>query len=365
MIVRFFESNEQKLLQEAIDELWMNKHVYVRDEKLLANMFYESPYKHLITPKNDYTFLGVWDNQNVVGLLGVLPFKFNQKGKISLGLCLTNWIVEESYRKTGAGMELLKYVQNLNPSIILSLGINDNVKKLYTLLKWEVMDSLPRWIGIMNKQQVTKRIFEDNHSSLKNIDEIKIVDYDSDIDNFIFKDIGLDSSQWNLFHQSNLLSNYIGISREYDYIEWRYLKHPTFKYHYLLYKDNDGVKGLVIYRIESIMENSKIGRIVEILTDDKEIELKLIRYLINYEKSLLFWDFYCSSTIASWSLEMVGFKKINDQCNFPTRFQPLDLSVSTIKSAIYINSDVSKRLNVFDINPWYITKGDSDQDRPN
>ncbi|MEQ6356844.1 hypothetical protein ABNX05_19630 [Lysinibacillus sp. M3] len=365
MIVRFFESNEQKSLQKAIDELWVNNHIYVRDVKLLNSMFYESPYKHFITQSNDYSFLGVWDNQKIVGLLGVIPFKFNQKGKISFGVCLTNWIVEESYRKTGAGMELLKFVQNLNPSIILSLGINDNVKKLYKALKWEVMDSLPRWVGIVNKQRVIEKVFKGNDSSLKNIDEIKIVENDSDMNHFIFNNTGLNSMQWNLFHESKLLSKYIGISREFNYIEWRYLKHPTFTYKYVLYKDNDGIKGLVIYRIESILKDSKIGRIVEILTDDKEVELKLIKHLINYEKSLLFWDFYCASTIASWSLENVGFKKSDNQSYFPTRFQPLDLSVSSIKSAIYINPGVLKKLNVFDINPWYITKGDSDQDRPN
>ncbi len=368
MEIRFFSESETNELQQGINEIWAKNHIFVREEKLLKYMFLDNPSRSSFVDNNHYSFLGAWKDGQLIGLLGVMPFVLNVYGKEELGCCLTNWIVSPEYRTSGAGLALMKEVQNHQPSIILSLGINENVAKLYRLMRWNVLDDTPRWIGIVNKDKTVEKMLNGNREPLRYWNEVQGVEVSKYT---VSEEIQLNEEKWNAFYWSDFAKKTVGFARNYSFINWRYLKNPFFKYKTLLCVDDktDNYKGIAIVRIEEVLNGEKIGRIVEFISSDQDSAVALANAIINLDPDVLFFDFYCFSSVSVWGLEAVGFKKVvkssNENIVVPSRFQPLDLEVTNLMASMYTTTKFAKKFNIIKDDNWYVTKGDSDQDRPN
>ncbi|WP_027087211.1 GNAT family N-acetyltransferase [Cohnella panacarvi] len=366
MEIRYFRRSETELLQNAIHSVWAPNHVLGRNEQLLNYMFYENPAKHHWVDAEYYSFLGAWEDNKVVGLLGVMPFEVNNKGNTQVGCSLTNWIVPPEYRSTGAGYALFHTVKERNPEMILSLGINSTVAKLYKKMGWSILQDVPRWVGIVNKQKTVDKMLNGNERSLRFWDELKTYQYNSEYQIFDYID-----EQWDQFYEQSFAPKTIGFSRNFQFIKWRYINHPAFNYNIITCKDgNNNIRGMAIIRIESVLNNcEKIGRIVEFIAVDQDSSVSLANAVAEKAKDCLFLDFYCFSSISTWGLEAIGFKKIlaseNDPVVVPTRFQPIDLTITNMMAAFSIQSDIKNKINLAEESCFYITKGDSDQDRPN
>lgn len=366
MEIRFFKLYEKDILLKAIHNLWSKNHILSRDEKLLEYMFYNTPGHHLITNQEHFSFLGAWVNEKLVGLLGVMPFVFNYKGKKGLCCCLTNWIVAEEARTTGAGLALIDKVHSFNPDMILSLGVSEAGSKIYKLMRWNIQPEVGRWVGLVNKERTIQTLLDGEKRPLRYFNEIKEVEYQGNyIANYVEN---LTEEEWNLFYTEHLSKESIGISRDTQFIKWRYENHPSFDYKILVCKSNGLLKGLIIYRIEQLQNGEKIGRIVECIVSNQDSAIVLANMLVK-NKELLFYDFYCFTSNTTWGLESVGFKKIynsqTDLYTIPSRFQPIDLHNTSMIAAIYFSEKIKNSWNIALENQLYITKADSDQDRPN
>ena len=365
MNVRWFRKDEEKILRNSIESIWAHNHIFVRDSNLLNYMFYNNPMCSKIAGNENFTFLGLWDDNKIVGILGVLPYKLNVKGEERFGVALTNWKVNSEY--SGSGLMLLKYVYGCNPDLILSLGINQNVAKLYEIMRWNVIEDVPRWIGINDVAKVEEVLLKDaNNSVIRNFENLKEVAVNSQL-------IVLDSvdEKWDEFYWGKFAKSTIGFVRDYKFLKWRYIDHPNFTYQFITTKNsNNQYTGLIVLRLEKILEEKHtIGRILEFIAMDEETANVLANSITVFQKDVLFWDFYCMSGISSWGLENVGFKRkpkwLSDKIVVPTRFQPLDLECINMMATVYVSEKVKNKLNLLDDMQCYITKGDSDQDRPN
>ena len=80
-----------------------------------------------------------------------------------------------------------------------------------------------------------------------------------------------------------------------------------------------------------------------------------------------FIDFFFTGDFHVPSLELCGFKEAHKKpySLIPIRFDPIDRNIMTINLAYKIlnSKRVDRRINQID--NWYVTKGDGDQDRPN
>lgn len=367
MEIRFFSKNETSELQQGINEIWAENHIFVREEKLLKYMFLDNPSRSTVSGKNDYSFLGAWKDGKLIGLLGVMPFLLNVYGKEELGCCLTNWIVLPEYRTSGAGLALMNAVQSHQPSILLSLGINENVAQLYRMMRWNVLDDTPRWIGIVNKNKTVEKMLNGNSEPLRYWSEVRGIQVSKYT---VYEEIQLNEEKWNDFYWNDFAKKTVGFARDYSFINWRYLENPFFEYRTLLCVDKtDNYKGIAIVRIEEVLNGEKIGRIVEFISSDQDSAVVLANAIINLDSEVLFFDFYCFSSVGAWGLEAVGFKKVikssNENIVVPSRFQPLDLKGTNLMASMYTTTKFAKKINIIKDDNWYVTKGDSDQDRPN
>lgn len=367
MEIRLFRINEIELLMKSIDQLWAKNHILSRDVNLLKYMFYDNPNRDLITDKEHLTFLGAWIDGQVIGLLGVMPFIFNDRGKKGLACTLANWIVHPEYRTSGAGLALINYVQNFKPSMILAMGLSDEAAKLYKLMRWSYIEDVPRWIGILNKNIVVKTLLNGDSSPLRYVSSLQEVEVLSmDTCEEVFE---LDEESWNQFLTKHFANNTLGVNRDYTFLNWRYFSHPSFEYRKFVCRNDNEINGLMIVRIELIQGKYKIGRIVEFIASDQDSSILLANKLISLDPEILFFDFYCFSSVSTWGLENIGFKRVfnsnKDPYMLPTRFQPVDFSNTKLGAAMFISEKQINKLNHLADQMWYLTKGDADQDRPN
>ncbi|WP_126428711.1 GNAT family N-acetyltransferase [Brevibacillus marinus] len=370
MEVRLFRRDETKLLQQSIDDLWAKNHVLSRDERLLQHMFYDNPVSQRVFGDTHYGFLGAWQDGKPIGLFGLMAFDVNMKGAKSFGFAPTNWIVPPEYRHTGAGLLLMREMFKWSPSLVLNLGINPTVASLYGKMGgYQVLPDVPRWIGLVNKDKTAELLLNGDRRVLRYYEQIQPIRVQTPyrvVEEF-------DAEKWDAFYWSTFAKKSIGFSRDASFLTWRYLQHPTFHYRLFTCQDEQGdYKGLLVFRIESILQGqAKIGRIVESMINDQDSAICLANKVVELGNAhdLLFIDFYCFSSISSWGLESVGFKRVlksdSDKLVVPTRFQPIDLEITYMMAAMYINRELRKKISLIEDQYWYVTKGDADQDRPN
>jgi GNAT superfamily N-acetyltransferase len=367
MEIRYFRRSETEQLKNAIHTVWSPNHILSRNDQLINYMFHENPAKNHWIESEHYSFLGVWVDSKIVGMLGVMPFEVNNKGLTRVGCSLTNWIVLPEYRSTGAGFALFHTVKEHNPEMILSLGINSTVGKLYRKMGWSILQDVPRWVGIVNKRKTIEKMLDGNELPLRYWNELKTIQSYNDyqISHHI------EEEPWDRFYKEFFAPKTIGFARNYQFIKWRYMNHPIFNYNIITCKDkNNNIKGMAIIRIESLLNDcEKIGRIVEFIAVDQDSSICLANAVAEMSQDLLFLDFYCFSSVSTWGLESIGFKRIleseNDPVVVPTRFQPIDLTITNMMAAFSVQPDIKNKINLAEESCFYITKGDSDQDRPN
>ena len=132
---------------------------------------------------------------------------------------------------------------------------------------------------------------------------------------------------------------------------------------------NGNYLGLAVVRKEQILNNEfSIGRILEFISFDAVASVQLANAILDFDKDVLLWDFYCLSDVTAFGLEMSGFQKMpswDGKIKIPTRYQPLDNNTTKINVAIYIPEEIKELISPIDVSNWYMTKGDSDQDRAN
>jgi hypothetical protein len=169
---------------------------------------------------------------------------------------------------------------------------------------------------------------------------------------------------------------WINVSRDFSFasdrsaafMNWRYLQHPEFTYQVYLFPTSAG-PAYLIWREEQIHGGEGlVARLCEAIGTTDAIALagpNLWRMLT--ARGITLADFYCSNSEVNAALIAGGMRSVVTLPDFdlPRLFSPLAADVrKTINVNIAITPDLGGAwFNNFD--RAYITKGDSNQDRPN
>lgn len=374
MEIRLFKKDEADIYMKAVNDIWKKGHILSYDKALCDYMFYHTPMHEKYIGNDNYGALGVWIDNKIVGLGGLMLFEFNFNGRTDLATNVTNSIVLEEYRKSMAGLLLYeKPIELYSPFCSFGIGLSKfavrvsptNITKDFIT---QPIYKLNRLVGIFNKEKTVELIFKNDLSYLRNYYRVekvpqcgkKIVSQD------------LNEDKWNTFYYDNIAPKTISVSRNYKFLNWRYLKHPSFKYLvYTVQDESNNYEGLMVARVENILNNTaRILRIVEFITKNQDASIALANKVVDIavENDVLFADFYCTTDMFNFGLESVGFKKEytseDDKMVLPSRVQPVDFSVTNLNAVISFYGKNVRKINFLD-NNIYFTKGDSDQDRPN
>ena len=168
----------------------------------------------------------------------------------------------------------------------------------------------------------------------------------------------------------------IGAARDTDFLTWRYKNHPDFDYKFLIVPEGKRT-GLAVWRLETIRTETphgrrdvdRIGRLVEFLPASRANAQALFGAFVGEldKNGAMAADFYGYHGETRRTLQDLGFKESTAHAEgsaLPSRFQPLDGKGGGILSAVFLRDAKSPTRDDCQC-PWYWTKSDSDQDRPN
>jgi GNAT superfamily N-acetyltransferase len=363
-----------------IDTQWQRGHILAREQSLLRWQF--DPTRPKGDARPGLSILLAWHGDRIVGMLGHIGFEFNVRGTSVPGVWLSHWLTTPDVRADGVGLRLLWAIHDLGVGAVFVLGINETAGKVYAPLGFELLSSLPRWIGVFDAKR-SVRLLEAAHpgTAANDLDELcarYLVELgrerSSDPEVQVVEWSDPLAAAWDSLWIDELAPTLLSPSKDSSYIRWRYIDHPMFTYEIRLARNQrmGNVLGLAVFRVERIRGRSeKVLRLVEFLATAQG-ERALTRSLVEAAKShgTIFADFYCASERAAHALERIGFRRHTAGAGpgFPSRFQPMEAGHSKISGAFWVAATLRQKLDpgkLLASNDFYITKSDGDQDRPN
>lgn len=363
--IRFVAANDLPALQTFFHQHWRADHIMSRDAELLKWQYGRC---HAILPEGaEFSFLIVEADDRIVGILGFIPVDFNQGGEIVPGAWLSHWLVLEEYRAGGAGLLLFRRLRDLGVQVIAVQGINDTVKKLYGSLGFHIIDDVPRWVGILDPARV-EALVADVGVQLEagEMDEFAIPAgsaAEATCTELVSAPLG---DEWDHFW-ADASATVMGAVRDADFLNWRYLRHPSFDYRLVLARNREQrLEGLAAYRVETIRDRvEKVLRVTDLIATDAGAAALVegIRRTAS-EQGAVFADFYCSSQVAAAPLQEAGFARLRPGPGIgrlPSRFQPLDAVYVELSGAIW----AAAGKGLIEHPGFYLSKADGDVDRPN
>ena len=372
--IRLAEINDRKEILAFIDTHWQKNHAYVKNESLFDWTFLHNP-----NWQSDNYSISIFQNNGAIeGMLGTIPFEFNYYGKSQQACWLVNWLLLPHARKGGTGLKLLKIFSDDYGYDTVSFGINDTIARLYSALKWQETPAMPRCVWINpNLSPLVLRILEHLYPNFTRAEMLDFINERSNSpalsinhNNSLFSNV--DPEDWDNRGWGKFKNKAVGCTRDFKYLSWRYDSHPLFEYESRVVDDGSNL-GLLIWRIDNaddkrldqkISTKFKFARVVEFIPNSKSNAEELISSFLAtlVSENVAAFDFYCYHLeLCSWMREL-GFNITSEQTGiqFPNYTQPLATG-GFLRSAFKVQSSENAPLQMQD---WYWTKSDSDQDRP-
>lgn len=303
----------------------------------------------------------------LAGCLGYIPVDVSLNGRVVNGTWVANWMVEEHQRKLGLGPFLMREVTE-QFEVALDLGANADAHSLLSRMGWKDMGDLPRYVCVLdctgaaaltaNGQLKWPAATSPQRETRDRSIRVKLVD------RFNEEATQLWDSTWGA--KGSLAG---GTRRSAEFLNWRYAIHPVFKYRLLEARNNGRLCGIAVYHVEQVRDLPvRVGRLVELILDVKhpsDVDACLLRAVLDDARSqgVAMMDFFCASHRLSEVMTRHGFLPGESEpaSRIPMLFQPVDRRRSGIRFMAHLGN-IAEAAEVQD---WYVTKSDGDQDRPN
>jgi GNAT superfamily N-acetyltransferase len=301
-------------LQALIDEHWRRGHVLARDPELLR-------WQHRRRGQPDRLAVLVAEEEGrLVAMLGWIEFEACVREERVRGGWMTNWLVVPEARGRGLGLALVEHVLGSEYDFVGALGANSATLHVLGGAGFaEVV--MHRWARLFDRTKLCEL---------------------------------LGGRDWREAPPPAAPDGegFLGACRDARFLDWRYRRHPRFRYELV-----EDASGFAAYRIEQVAgSDARIMRITDIRGGES-----LARALVEAAKreGVVFADFYCTSRRFGRPLAEAGFGAAD---GLPGRFQPLDFSDRPLVSCFWAAPRLGEGLFGDDL---YVTRADSDLDRPN
>ncbi|MGH9697230.1 MAG: hypothetical protein ACRD5Z_24010, partial [Bryobacteraceae bacterium] len=226
---RYARLDEYPPIADFLNRYWAKDHIYVRDKELFDWTFQRA--SHWEEP--GYSFALAEDGEDLVGILGGIPFSFNSFGTVSSGIWIANYVIRPDYRRGPTALQLLSVFRNLSRHAVIAFGINPATSAIYRVLRGEVLPYLPRRLAI----------FLGAEARLRNLLAIAYPDWEAARGRALAERFALGTAEesgiaagaslpadWDRVDWPAIARQTIGAARDVDYLRWRYLEHPRFEY---------------------------------------------------------------------------------------------------------------------------------------
>jgi len=342
-----------------------------RDRELLC---WQYPY---LEDSEHISMLIAEEGDTLVGMLGVIPVGFCVRGECLPGAWLTTWKVVPEWRDRALGLRLLRRAMAEDYVVGLLGGNEKTAMPIYRALRFDIWNIIPRWVRVVSPSALESLLAERAGLCSQDIWKTWCSVAQLDISSTKGRDVRLVGwsekidKQWDRTWQEKFAPRLLGTWRDANYLRWRYVNHPCFRYvlHFAKNPESDTLEGLLVYRIEKVRDrDEKVLRIVEFLSEEA-VGGVLAQAAVEAGEAegVAFADFFCISEAFAAPLEAVGFVREDKMSgSFPMLFQPLDFRQMWLNGAFWVGSEIARsNRNFFRTPHLYVTSSDGDQDRPN
>jgi hypothetical protein len=372
---RYLGLSEYPRVSQFLDEFWAKNHIYVRDQSLFDWTFTRAGH----WDDETYSFAVAEDGGEIVAILGGIPFTFNCLGKSSKAVWIVNYAVRPDHRRGPAALQLLSTFRKPPFQTVIAAGLNPASTIIYKVLRGMVLPEMPRHFAVFPKAEdrmadLLQLTYPDwTRERAASLTQAFVLTENGDhaVPHGTTLPTSWDESDW-----PEIASQTVGAARDTDYLNWRYVQHPCFKYGIVTVLEGNRT-GLAVWRLEAIQQETPAGRVpvdrlarlVEFLPVSESNGRELISALLWEVRAAgaLGVDFYGYHGLIRSILQHNGLRSIEahpDGALIPSRFQPLDIHVGGILNAMFAPAGLPC-CTTEPNSPWYWTKSDSDQDRPN
>ena len=297
-----------------------------------------------------YTLWIVEQKGEIVAQLGFVPFQgILRSGERIVGAYPINLMVSPEFRSVGLGAILLSRLLKRFPCLV-NPGVNDAGAALGEGLGMTNLGFLHRHIAIVDMQAAQGLAFQ--RRVPQGVKEAK----PKPASVIATTKIPIEAGRSYAFPQPAH-----GALRDRDFLRWRYEQHPAFAYEFLFSSDFSSV--LVFHEERERETGALVLRVVDLLARPED-QLALLSAVVGagQERGAAIVDFFCSLDCYPPALSAAGFfdEAKHSDGHFAALFQPLDFRRTSIRVLASCPGWNQGRLE-----DWYITKADSDQDRPN
>lgn len=302
-------------LQEFVDRRWRRGHVFAGDEELLR-------WQHRRRSEDGRLAVLVAEEGGAfVGMLGFVEFDACLGDERASGGWMTNWLVVPEARGRGLGMALVERALGGEYEFVGALDANDATRHVLGAHGFAER-MMTRWVRVFDAEGLRELLGSDRRLEARPISDLR-----------------------------PSAGPPLGGCRDESFLRWRYDEHPRFRYEILR------GSGFAAYRIEQVRDSpARVMRIVDFLGGSELAEA--LAEAAERER-VVFADFSCTAAPFGAELERAGFER--DE-RLPRRFQPLDFSDRPPVCCFW----AAARLAVdFASDDLYVTRADSDLDRPN
>jgi hypothetical protein len=289
----------------------------------------------------------------VIAQLGYVPFSGRSaEGDRFSGAYPINLMISPSYRAAGLGAVLLKRLM-ADTDCVLNPGSSEAGANLCLGLGMRDLGTLPRYLAVLDHSAALPLSANGRLPA-----GITVVPRMSEPQG---------SGEPHLVRRlpSGIPSHFplptraCAAERNPSYLRWRYERHPGIMYEFLLAPDLQSL--LVFHEEREAQSGTLVVRIVDLLAGEQMQDALLAGLLrVAQSRGAALVDFYCSLTSYDSALRRTGFfpEPEHGESRFAALFQPLDFRKRGIRTMVAGPGPLPQPA-------WYVSKGDSDQDRPN
>ena len=316
---------------------WRKDHVFVQRPELLI-------WQHSSEKRDGLNFILAVESDEIVGLLGFIPFrKFDgtlRENTISLAL----WKVSDA-SQVGTGVGLLRYLlAEEKPTRTISIGLSDIVVPIYRALRFStgVMDHFVIFRPGLDFSQITGQSVKQGKTTLPALQTLG-------------RSLDLDKS---LIAKVETMLRANSPEKSVKYYRERFEQHPWFRYSILILGRNTNPELLLVLREVSV-GGASLLRIVDIGGDVNRLPqvAGVLRELL-IETDTEYVDIVMNG-VDSEEMIRNGFSSTETDIDLmlPNFFDPFERRIIDVAYAVKSSVDDSSRL--------HLHPADTDQDRPN
>ena len=306
--------------------------------------------------KDEANLIVAYEEDRLISLLGYIPTKFIWGGEEVNGAWMAHWMTVEGYRH-GIGALLMKKITEMFP-IAAGQGASMMNQEIVTKMKFKFLEKIPKVVYVFKNDKLEQMF----HFQIQHGDAgiIEAQGFPNEILAITKENFNPD---WGYYPSMKY-----GTLRDGDYLTYRYINYPFFKYNVFI-EGGPTTPAVCVVRIVDTKEGIRVARILEFFSPENESgksqSLSLINKCLSFFKQndCDYADFYCNAPTYINLLLEAGFVK-EDKGALPSLLDPISMSRKSQNVELYVSSELKNRYPNCE-NEFIVTRADGDQDRPN